>query len=143
MSNKPKNKKMKKKYLFSLMAILMMAMASVSFVSCGSDDDDEEMGGMDDDTRMIVGVWHKPSSSLPSWTFEASGDCLYEYYSKDRTGAIIIAKKTGVWNYNPANTVLSTTISNMSSYLVTNLTPTMMTLASMNGNGSTTWVKGD
>ena len=128
---------MKKKYLFSLMAMLMMAMASVSFVSCGSDDDDEDMGGLDEASRMIVGVWQKPSSNVPQWTFQASGECAYLYMDYHNN----LIQKTGEWNYNPVTSVLSTTVSGSSSYLVTNLTSSMMTLASMNGKGSTSWIK--
>ena len=60
-----------KKYLFSLMTIVMVAMASVCFVSCG--DDDDNGNGSNNSTSSGVqvsagyGYFHKNSST--SWEF--------------------------------------------------------------------------
>ncbi len=60
-----------KKYFFSLMTIMMVALAGVSFVSCGSDDDNNGGGGNSSSSGLQVGAnygfYHKNSSN--SWEF--------------------------------------------------------------------------
>ncbi len=43
----------KKNYFWSMLTMMMVAMLSVAFVSCSSDDDDKENGS----TNSIVGTW--------------------------------------------------------------------------------------
>ena len=47
----------KKNCLLSLMAMIMVAMLSVSFASCGSDDDDDEITGGSELVDKLQGTW--------------------------------------------------------------------------------------
>ena len=47
----------KKNYLLSLMAMIMVAMLSVGFASCGSDDDDDEITGGSELVDKLQGTW--------------------------------------------------------------------------------------
>lgn len=48
---------MKKNYLLSLLAMIMVAMLSVGFASCGSDDDDDEITGGSELVDKLQGTW--------------------------------------------------------------------------------------
>lgn len=47
----------KKNCLLSLLAMIMVAMLSVSFASCGSDDDDDEITGGSELVDKLQGTW--------------------------------------------------------------------------------------
>lgn len=55
-----------KKNLLNWMAILMVTIMSVSFVSCGSDDDDKD-GNNNTDPLAIVGTWVKFYEKETKW----------------------------------------------------------------------------
>lgn len=48
---------MKKKNYLHLLAIMMVAMLSVGFVSCGSDDDDDDISGGSELVDKLQGTW--------------------------------------------------------------------------------------
>lgn len=47
----------KKNYLLSLLVMIMVAMLSVGFASCGSDDDDDEITGGSELVDKLQGTW--------------------------------------------------------------------------------------
>lgn len=59
----------KKKNLWSLLAIMMVAMLSLSLSSCGDDDDDEGGGG-----NPLVGTWSCSSHYIDRVSFEGGTD---------------------------------------------------------------------
>ena len=79
---------MNKKNLLHLLAIFMVAMVSVGFVSCSSDDDD------DDNSYQIVGLWEETSywkdgewksSGYLNYIFEFKSDNSYKVYLSEST----------------------------------------------------------
>lgn len=66
---------MKKKNLWCLLAVLMVTIVSVSFVSCGDDDDEDDI--------TIVGTWkYDFSSGYGLLTFNQNGTARYQEYDK-------------------------------------------------------------
>ena len=63
-----------KKYLLSWMTILMVAIVSVSFVSCGDDDDDKKTGS----SVSIIGTWRHD--------FGSDGGYIIMQFNEDNTG---------------------------------------------------------
>ena len=74
---------MNKKNVLHLMAIMMVAMLSVSFISCGSDDDDDA-GSVSSD---IVGTWvaHGGKRTV-TYVFESNGSGKSSYYYGGSSG---------------------------------------------------------
>ena len=68
-----------KKYLLNWMTILMVAIVSVGFVSCGDDDDDEKSG-----TPSLVGTWVCDFDPATDYIvcFKADGTG-YSYFTED------------------------------------------------------------
>lgn len=75
-----------KKTLFQLMAVMLMAMMAVSFVSCGDDDDDNGNGNGGGGTaaNSLVGTWSRSystydgTSSKETYTFNNNGSGTYK-----------------------------------------------------------------
>lgn len=71
---------MKKHYFYNMLTILMVALTSFSFASCGDDDDDEQGGGSGSQ-NVLVGSWRmswewkrtEPTSGYHTWTFNNDG----------------------------------------------------------------------
>lgn len=78
---------MNKKYFWSLLTFMMVAMLSVGFASCSSDDDDDNKGGSN---SSIVGTWQcewedDGDTGYTVLTFRANGTGHYkEYYYEGR-----------------------------------------------------------
>ena len=85
-----------KKYLFSLLAIMMVAIVGFGFASCSSDDDG------DDSNNSFVGTWRKYSSTNENefknviWVFEKNMT-MYEHDVDDNLK--IIEGKTETFKY--------------------------------------------
>lgn len=74
---------MNKKFLMSMLSIMMVALLSVGFVSCG--DDDEEI----DYSKAIVGTWQYEDSEMTDViSFFSSGKCSEEINVKGSSPAI-------------------------------------------------------
>ena len=73
---------MNKKYLWSLLTFMMVAMLSIGFASCGSDDDNEESNGTDAITsKSLIGKWRiieGPSSSFVGVIYTYNSDGTWE-----------------------------------------------------------------
>lgn len=68
---------MKKKNLWCLLAILMVTIVSVGFVSCGDDDEEDEI--------TIVGTWRYDfGSGYVLLTFNQNGTARYQEYDHGR-----------------------------------------------------------
>lgn len=64
---------MDKKYLMHLLAVMMVAIVSVGFASCSSDDDDEKDNGY---STSILGSWQTDDENFTTeMTFNANGTC--------------------------------------------------------------------
>jgi hypothetical protein len=68
---------MKKNYLY-LLGALLLAVLSVAFVACGSDDDDDNgVGTSGDNQTLLVGTWSRKvtgsCAGTESWTFNKNG----------------------------------------------------------------------
>ena len=125
-----------KKFQFRVLAMIMMALVCVGFVSCGDDDDDDGLANLDETSQLIVGSWYRNSSyGTYSWQFNADGTCEYYYPAIDKTTVLV---KKGNWSYNWKTETLTTTIDNMN-YLLLNVSETSLSLTSMNGGGTVTW----
>ena len=86
---------MKKKNLFYLLSIVMVAMMSVSFVSCGDDDDNYYDPSV---TTPLVGVWQYQGPEDPSnywWrlVFYKDGTGVETEYSNDGVTDITLNNK--------------------------------------------------
>ena len=74
---------MNKKSLFTLMAMLMMALVSVGFASCGDDDNDDKKK----EEVSLVGTWrHDFSSGYILLIFKSNGTGLMEEYDSASGG---------------------------------------------------------
>ena len=84
---------MKMKYLWSLMALIMVTMMSVGLASCSSSDDDEEENSEAPAANSFVGTWRKYKSETGDefknaiWVFEADG-MMYEHDIDDNLNII-------------------------------------------------------
>ena len=73
---------MKKKYFWNMLAILMVTMMSVSFISCGGDD--EGSGGAGDSA--IIGKWYSVNSTYTAgWMFNSNGSRFFGEWGNGRT----------------------------------------------------------
>lgn len=86
-----------KKNLFNLIAILMIAVMSVSFVSCGSDDDKEESGI----SESILGTWYMLESDSYGWVIHVTMSSIKEYE---------LYKSSGKWKLESAGSAYGYTI---------------------------------
>ena len=78
------NKIMKKNLLWSLLAVMMVAVMSFSFVSCGDDDDDDAVAANIDSA--IAGKWYKHSSGYTiGYDLRANGEYWYTEYENNET----------------------------------------------------------
>ena len=95
-------KKMKK-YLLNWMTILMVAIVSVGFVSCGDDDDDEKGG-----TVSLVGTWslNFGTNDYCLLTFYQNGTVKYQEYDDGEW------EEEDTYNYTYSNGILRLTYSN-------------------------------
>ncbi len=80
---------MNKKRVFYLLTIMMVAMCSATFVSCGSDDDDTSV------RNKLVGVWRTTMSSSNWKNIELKVDGTLEYNLK--------IKDDGTIGYDPTH----------------------------------------
>lgn len=92
-----------KKNLFNWLTILMVAIVSVGFVSCGDDDDDEEGGPVS-----LVGTW--------SLNFGTEDYCLLSFYTN---GTVKYQEyddgeweEESIYSYTYSNGILHLTYSN-------------------------------
>ncbi len=68
---------MKKQY-FYLLTALLVAVMSVGFIACGSDDDDNDgVGTTGDNQTLLVGTWNRKvtgsCAGTEGWTFNKNG----------------------------------------------------------------------
>lgn len=113
---------MKKHYFYNMLTILMVALTSFSFASCGDDDDDEQGGGSGSQ-NVLVGSWRQEEGSdYITWTFNNDGTGsqlgvsgrndgapltwndkftyrIVEYYPNGQIGDFIFS-----WDYAPSKT---------------------------------------
>ena len=99
-----------KKYLLNWMTILMVAIVSVSFVSCGDDDDDDKK-----ETSSIVGTWvyferDGEYSYSDMYTFKSDGT----FKLVGQEGDISLREfdsweDSGLWKYDANNHKLTVT----------------------------------
>lgn len=70
----------KKNYLLSLLAMIMVAMLSAGFASCGSDDDDDEITGGSELVDKLQGTWQfqKGTETLMGMTITMDRSSLSE-----------------------------------------------------------------
>lgn len=109
-----------KKHLFSLMAILAMAVFTISIISCSKDDESSNGGGSSSGTgggatSSLVGTWRKYSTDSQGnvtdqlgqvlWEFLANGT-MYEHDIDDDGN--IIEGKTETFKYKTENGHLKT-----------------------------------
>ena len=71
----------KRKRFFGLLAVLMLALVSVGFVSCGDDDDNVTV---QDSGSPLQGEWKRvyDDESYEILTFNSNGRGFYEYHQK-------------------------------------------------------------
>ena len=106
---------MNKKSLLQLMAVMMVAMLSIGFASCGGDDDDDNGGG---NTAGLVGKWrcvYKKSESYymsnGEWYPKKNEEKNYEddtessgfIFNADGTAQLIYAKADGSYTLETNN----------------------------------------
>lgn len=81
---------MKKTLLWSVLTIMMVALMSVGFVSCGSDDNG---GGRD---AALVGKWYNENTGWTAgWDFRADGKCYYGEWTTGQAEKLIDVP--GIW----------------------------------------------
>ncbi|MBR4387916.1 MAG: hypothetical protein IKT00_01910 [Prevotella sp.] len=94
---------MSKKNLLHLMTIMMVAMLSVGFTSCGSDDDEENS------SYSIVGLWEETaywkdgqwkSSSVLNYVFDFKKDNTYILYLDARNYKEGKTYQTGTYTFD-------------------------------------------
>lgn len=92
-----------KKYLLCWMTILMVAIVSIGFVSCGDDDDDKKVENVS-----IVGTWSLNFSpnDYCLLTFYQNGTVKYQEYDNGKW------QEDDTYNYTYSNGILSLTYSN-------------------------------
>lgn len=82
---------MKKKYLFGMLTMLMVAFANLCFTACGDGDDEEEQGGGGSQS-VLVGSWYTSwdketssagTSGYETWTFKNDGTGSYSGSNQD------------------------------------------------------------
>lgn len=108
-----------KKNLFQLMAILMVAMLCVGFVSCGSDDEDDHGGGSGTEASALIGTWTREY-------YTGDGTKAKETFTfKNGSGSYSNAYQSATFTYTAANGYIavkirysdsSTTIDDLWSY---------------------------
>ena len=109
----------KKNCLLSLLAMIMVAMLSVGFASCGSDDDDEEMSG-----SFLVGEWHEcetdgtllndaTESEVHHMKLYSNGNGDYWSISKGKEDELKFSFKYS-YSLNGSNGIMTTTITSSS-----------------------------
>lgn len=65
----------------NLLAVMMLALMSVAYVSCSSDDNDDPIG--DGADSRIVGTWYDVNYNYTrAWRFEKNGKCQYTEWGK-------------------------------------------------------------
>lgn len=99
-----------KKYLLNWMTILMVAIVSVGFVSCGDDDDDEKGS-----TESIVGTWvyferDGEYSYSEMYTFKSDGTFKLVWQESDISlREFDSGEDSGLWKYDAKNHKLTLT----------------------------------
>lgn len=104
---------MKKKFIWSLLTFMMIAMMSVAFASCSKDSEDESGGGNGSASSALVGTWSRNyqtgdgKKAKETWSFKGS------------SGSYSNAYQTATFTYYDAQGFLYLKIkySDMSSYV--------------------------
>ena len=116
---------MKKNFMY-LMTMMMVAMLSVGFASCGSDDDD---GGSSSYDKLIVGAWKQTHRIIydadGSVNFESDRETSMEIFGEDGTYTYIegyITESTK-WSVTGNRLILGN-----ENYIIISLTENSMTL---------------
>ena len=92
---------MKKRYFWSILAIMMVSMLSVGLVSCGGDDDGSSSGGGDASTN--VGKLDKDFNKR----IKSVGNIYYYYKDNGLLDYIVNGNHRYDFTYNP-NTIVET-----------------------------------
>ena len=98
-----------KKYLLNWMTILMVAIVSVGFVSCGDDDDNDKK-----ETSSLVGTWvyferdGDYSLSL-MYTFNSDGTFKHVWQETISWDKSYSGEESGLWKYDSNNHKLTLT----------------------------------
>lgn len=102
----------KRKRFFGLMAVLMLALVSVGFVSCGDDDDKEivDRGSPFREPIRLVGTWtysteDEAYSLSETYTLNADSTFTLVWQEDDKNG-----KESGTWRYEGDGMLTLTTI---------------------------------
>lgn len=121
---------MYKKYFMSILAIMMVALLSLGFTSCG---DDDELKG----NASIAGNWVSGNETLQL----GSSGSYYSYYGSNPTGSDSQYRK-GTYSYNPSQNLLVINIAAVANhngaytqtYIVQTLTKTTLVLLYTDGD---------
>ena len=124
-----------KKNLFRLMALMMVAMLTIGFISCSKDDDD------DDNSTSIVGTWKYQfgKNNYALLTFSQNGICNYYEYDDGETD-----NESASYTYS--NSILKITFYQENRYYtetikVASLTKTTLVLEDFPDGGLCTFTK--
>lgn len=96
-----------KKYLLNWMTILMVAVVSVGFVSCGDDDDDDKK-----ETSSIVGTWvyfEQDDDYSEMYTFKSDGTFKLVWQESVSWDESYSGEESGLWKYDAKNHKLTLT----------------------------------
>lgn len=93
---------MNKKYFWSLLTFVMVAMLSVSFTACGSDDDNDN--GV---SSSIVGKWLRETSSLREEVHIKADKTWIVYWQEKTSKETYSGEESGTWDYDEDNGILT------------------------------------
>ena len=125
-----------KKILLNWMTIMMFAIVSIGFVSCGNDDDDDKKGG----TVSLVGTWslNFGPDDYCLLTFYQNGTVKYQEYDHGQW------EEDDTYNYTYNNSILSLTYSDgrkRETIEVISLSETKLVLKDWPDGGVNTFIK--
>lgn len=125
-----------KKNLLNWMTILMVAIVSIGFVSCGNDDDDDKKGG----TVSLVGTWslNFGPDDYCLLTFYQNGTVKYQEYDDGQW------EEEDTYNYTYNNSILHLTYSDgreRETIEVISLSETKLVLKDWPDGGVNTFIK--
>ena len=93
---------MKKKHFWSLLTFVMVAMLSISFTACGSDDDDDN--GV---STSVVGKWLRQTSSLREELNVKADKTWVVNWQEETSSGTNSGKESGTWELNADSNILT------------------------------------
>ena len=93
---------MNKKYFWSLLTFMMVAMLSISFTACGSDDDNDNGAN-----GTVVGKWLRQTSSLKEELHVKADGTWIVYWQEKTSSETVSGEESGTWEIDAHSKILT------------------------------------